>query len=134
MNSFFADLKHAREASGISLAEISDATLISMKLLEALENGNDTVVPQAYLRAFIREYAAVVGLDRDETMKKYDAWQKGKEALPQTAKAKQEPKPAAQPEISPGAAKETGIDKLRQLMPTLFKIGIAVVVLILIDI
>jgi transcriptional regulator with XRE-family HTH domain len=74
MNSFFDDLRSAREASGISLAEIADATLINIKMLEALERGHVEVVPQPYIRAFIREYATVIGLDPAETLKRYDGW------------------------------------------------------------
>ncbi len=133
MNSFFADLKRAREARGISLAEISDATLISMKMLEALESGDHKVVPQAYLRAFIREYAAVIGLDKEERMRRYDAWLREKDAVA----AKQADQPVLhQPpaDTSPLEVKESGVEKFQRLAPTFFKIGLAVIVLILIDI
>lgn len=130
MDSFFSELKAARERKGISLAEISDATLISLKMLEALERGNVTVVPQAYIRAFLRAYAGVVGLDIDETMTKYEEWLNGKNtptALP--------PHPApvdAQPE---GAEQqESSRDKFQRLAPMFFKITIAIVVLVLVDI
>jgi transcriptional regulator with XRE-family HTH domain len=73
MESFLAELRRAREEKGISLAEISAATFISEKMLEAVEQGNFTVLPQAYVRAFIREYALVVGLNADEVLRKYDA-------------------------------------------------------------
>jgi cytoskeletal protein RodZ len=134
MNSFFADLKHAREAKGISLGEISDATLISQKMLEALENGNDTIVPQAYLRAFIREYAAVIGLDKNETMKKYDAWLMEKEGSSPAAETRQTKVPESLPKVPPEPTAERSADKIRRLMPTFFKIGIAVMVLVLVDI
>lgn len=73
-DTFFSELKRAREQKGVTLEEISDATLINLKMLQALERGDVNTLPQAYVRAFIREYAALVGLDPRETMTKYDSW------------------------------------------------------------
>lgn len=72
MHPFYQELKSAREARGISLQEISTATLINLKFLEAIEQGNTTILPQTYVRAFIREYAQVVGLNPQETLRKYE--------------------------------------------------------------
>lgn len=72
MNSLFQDLKQAREAKQFTLNDVSDATLINVRFLEAIEQGNTDILPQAYVRAFIREYAGFVGLDPVEIMKRYD--------------------------------------------------------------
>jgi cytoskeletal protein RodZ len=72
MDSLFVKLKDAREAKHLTLADISEATLINEKLLKAIEEGNTSVLPQTYVRAFIREYASVVGLDPHEMMVMYD--------------------------------------------------------------
>ena len=72
MDSVFQELKHAREARHLSIEDVSDATLINASFLEAIERGNTTVLPQTYVRAFIREYASFVGLDPLEIMRKYD--------------------------------------------------------------
>jgi len=72
MDSLFQELKKAREAKGIPLAQISDITRITEEYLQAIENGNVKILPQAYVRAFIREYADVVGLSPDDVMAKYD--------------------------------------------------------------
>lgn len=72
MESLFEELKHAREAKRLSLSDIADATLINISYLGQIEQGNTNILPQAYVRAFIREYAATVGLDPDDVMKKYD--------------------------------------------------------------
>jgi cytoskeletal protein RodZ len=66
-------LKQAREAKNLSLADVSDTTFISIRFLEAIEVGKTDILPQAYVRAFIREYAAVVGLDTAEVMRRYDS-------------------------------------------------------------
>jgi len=71
--SFAAELKKARTEKQISLMDISAATRINMKFLEALEEGNFGVLPQTYIRAFIREYAEAVGYNVQQAMKNYDA-------------------------------------------------------------
>jgi cytoskeletal protein RodZ len=73
LESFAADLKKARVEKQISLMDISASTRINMKFLEALEEGNFSVLPQTYVRAFIREYADAVGYNVQEAMKQYDA-------------------------------------------------------------
>lgn len=78
LKKFAEDLKEARAKSGVSLQQIHNKTRIDIKFLEALENGNFEVLPEVYLRAFIREFASSVGLDETQTMKKYDAAKAGK--------------------------------------------------------
>jgi cytoskeleton protein RodZ len=73
----FLELKNAREAKGLTLEQISDITRIAETSLEAIERGEVSILPQAYVRAFIREYADTVGLDPAELMRKYDAMKTG---------------------------------------------------------
>jgi len=47
-------------------------TRISLKFLEALEAGNFEILPETYIRAFIRDYAKAIGLDPDETIRRFD--------------------------------------------------------------
>lgn len=134
MDPFFNELKKAREAQNISLAEISSATLIDVKMLEALEGGNVEVLPQAYIRAFLREYAGIVGLNPHETMKKYESWLKSNDSAPATP---QRPRKATAPEkTEPERTEEKKkfSDSSDTLGPTVLKIAAAVAVLILIDI
>jgi cytoskeletal protein RodZ len=95
MESFFQELRRAREQSNNSLQDISEQTLINIRFLEAIEQGNIAILPQAYVRAFIREYAAVIGLDPLETMKRYDR----ASALP--AEQSQETPPQPPPPSTP---------------------------------
>jgi len=67
-------LKHAREARGLSLREIATSTKISMVALEAVEAGDFSRLPGGiYSRAFIRAYAAAVGLDPEESVRDFVA-------------------------------------------------------------
>jgi cytoskeleton protein RodZ len=69
---FFEELRTAREAKGITLEDVSRATLIDLKYLTAIEEGREDVLPAAYLRAFIREYAGAIGLDPGAVIQQYD--------------------------------------------------------------
>jgi transcriptional regulator with XRE-family HTH domain len=72
MDSVFQELKRARENKRLSVNDIADATLINPRFLEAIEEGRTDILPQTYVRAFIREYASVVNLDPAEVMRHYD--------------------------------------------------------------
>lgn len=131
MESFFASLKHVREASGITLEEISDATLINLKMLEALERGEVASLPQAYVRAFIREYAAAIGLDPQETMRRYDAWLQAHPDVVRAAESRTQTPQAEQPvqrrQILPGIT-------VPLQLPLAWKVIAAVIVLVLVDV
>lgn len=72
LKSFGAELRRVREEQRISIMDISAATRINMKFLEAMEEGNFAILPQTYVRAFLREYAQCVSLSVDEVLAKYD--------------------------------------------------------------
>lgn len=57
----------------MSLAEISKATRIQAKYLEALESGDYRGLPaEVYVRGFLRSYARYLGLEDDAFVKLYD--------------------------------------------------------------
>jgi len=69
---FGAYLKDARERSGITLREIATNTKISMPLLEALERNDVSRLPGGiFLRSFVRAYAKEVGLDAEDTVRRF---------------------------------------------------------------
>ena len=72
------ELKNSREETEITLQEISSKTRIDLKFLEAIEKGEFEIMPEVYIRAFIKEYAAQIQLDPEEILKKYDLAKKGK--------------------------------------------------------
>jgi len=95
MDPFFQELKRTREAKQISLSDIADITLINVRFLEAIEQGNVSILPQTYIRAFIREYATVIGLDPEQALRKYEAAVAGG-SLPAAA----EPRRTSGPEVA----------------------------------
>jgi len=72
LESFGEQLRKGREAKQISLPEISEATRISVKFLQAIEAGKFSILPQAYIRAFIREYARAIDFDPEKAIQEYD--------------------------------------------------------------
>ncbi|MBI3005127.1 MAG: DUF4115 domain-containing protein [Ignavibacteriales bacterium] len=74
---FGEELRTLRQERRVSLMDISSSTRINMKFLEAIEAGRFSVLPQTYIRAFLREYADAVGAPVDEILTKYDEAARG---------------------------------------------------------
>ena len=71
--SFGEELRREREIRGISLKEISDATKISKRFLDALERNDHRTLPApVFTRGFVREYARYVGLNAEEMVNRYN--------------------------------------------------------------
>jgi cytoskeleton protein RodZ len=69
------DLKAAREARGLSLKDVFQATRVSVVNLEAVENGAfDRLPPPVYARNFIRKYARAVGVDEKPFLDRYERY------------------------------------------------------------
>jgi cytoskeleton protein RodZ len=66
MASFGENLRRERELRGVSLREIADATKISVRFLQALEDDRMDVLPGGlFPKAFVRQYARHLGLDAE---------------------------------------------------------------------
>lgn len=66
-------LKRERELRGVSLEEVSTATRIPSKYLEALENDQwDQLPGGVFNRGFIKSISRYLGLDEDSLMAEYD--------------------------------------------------------------
>lgn len=69
---FGASLREERERRGVSLRDIATTTKISVSSLEALERNQVSRLPGGvFTRAFVRSYAAEVGLDPDRTVQDF---------------------------------------------------------------
>ncbi|ADY84685.1 Putative transcriptional regulator [Lactobacillus delbrueckii subsp. bulgaricus 2038] len=72
MSGIGEQLRKAREAKGFSISDIEKATKIQSRYLEAIENNDFDKLPgDFYVRAFIRQYAQIVGLDGKELLSQY---------------------------------------------------------------
>lgn len=78
IKTFAADLKAVREDKNLTLKDISQQTRLNVTILENIENGEFTFQPQAYIRAFLKQYINSLDLDMDETLFDYDLARSGK--------------------------------------------------------
>jgi cytoskeletal protein RodZ len=95
------ELKETRQEQGYSLEQIYGRTRIDLKFLRAIESGHFDIMPDVYMNAFIKEYAAFIGLDSEKILKKYESAKKGinyddsePEVVEETIKEKAEVKPS----------------------------------------
>lgn len=79
LEKFAKELKAEREAKKVSLLQVAAKTRLDIKYLKEMEQGNFTFLPDLYVKAFIKDYAKVLDLNIDITLKKYEAAKKGKE-------------------------------------------------------
>jgi cytoskeleton protein RodZ len=72
MPAFGENIRREREMRGVSLEEISFATKISLRFLEAIEREDFSKLPGGiFSRSFIRSYARYLGLDEERVVAEY---------------------------------------------------------------
>lgn len=72
MSSVGEILKNTREAKGITIEQVAEATSIRVLYLEAIESEQFNQVPgEVYLKGFIRNYANYIGLNGPAMVEKY---------------------------------------------------------------
>ena len=80
------ELKAAREALGLSLADVFQRTRISVANLQAMENNDFHRLPTStYSKNFIKTYARTLGIDSEPILVKYEDYlnsRKGVQKLP----------------------------------------------------
>ena len=76
--SFFSLLKSHREAKGVEIQEIAEYTKINPKYLRAIESGDFKVLPNVYMRLFLRSYAQFIGADTEQALDDYELHTTGK--------------------------------------------------------
>lgn len=99
MNPFSEELRKAREARQLTLADIAQQTRIHIKYLQAIEQGTFDVLPQTYVRAFIKAYADTVGLNAADALRRYDI-HSTPEHRSETAVTMDEAKLSLRPEVA----------------------------------
>ena len=72
MAAFGENLRREREMRGVSLEEISAATKISLRFLQAVEQEDFAKLPGGiFARSFIRSYARYLGLEEERVLAEY---------------------------------------------------------------
>ena len=101
--SFGEELRREREIRAISLKEIADATKISKRFLEAIENNDHKTLPApVFTRGFVREYARYLGLNAEEMVNRYNYAAAGDDRIEKSAHLDRlTPKPSDAPAVPP---------------------------------
>lgn len=72
MNEIGEILKEARIEQGYTLDDLQQTTKIQKRYLQAIEDGNPDILPgRFYARAFVKQYADIVGLDGEELLEEH---------------------------------------------------------------
>lgn len=77
LKKFAEELKEARVKSNLTIEQIFSKTRIDRKYLQAIEDGNFSIMPEVYIRAFVKEYAKAIKLNPVEIIEKFDLAKKG---------------------------------------------------------
>lgn len=98
MPSFGETLKRERELRQISLREISEATKINLRYLEALERDDFRHLPGGvFNKGFVRAFAQFIGIDAEAMVTAYLDEERSQSGTPAPAAALPESVPAAPP-------------------------------------
>ena len=86
------ELKQAREKKQLTQEQIASKLKIDLRFIQNMENGNFVFLPDIYVKAYLKEYAKAIGLDKDLIIKKYELAKQGKtlEQVLEEEKKKQE--------------------------------------------
>jgi len=87
LDKYSEELRETREKKGITLQQMAAKTRIDIKFLEAIDNGNFSFLPELYVKAFLKQYAKVVGLDEKETIERYENAKEGKLIMKEEGKS-----------------------------------------------
>ena len=95
---FYQKLKEARKNKNISFQDIEEKTKINIRYIKAIEEGDFDILPNTYVRLFIRSYTEILGLNQSEILKEFDAVSLKKSNIP---------KPLTKAIIKPTSIKST---------------------------
>jgi len=110
------ELRAARQARSLSIDDIARTTKISHRVLRAIESNTYEAIPRGpFMRGYLMAYAAVVGLDGEELVRRF------REEL--------EPAPAPEPTVQPAEDAYDASDMSAAGWPShILQIGVIVII------
>jgi cytoskeleton protein RodZ len=108
-------LRRAREAKGLSVADVQAETRIRRGYLDALErgSGHEVFPGRPYHRAFLKTYARVLGMDVPAVLSMFDRDAEGSAIVQEPTPLATSPVPAVVPAKGTGRATRPGLLTLR---------------------
>ena len=124
---FLQELKEARLNKKISLQDISGATRINIRFLEAIEQGDFDILPKPYVKSFIKQYAKYIEFDENKIIAQFEEYKDSKSGQQEYKESRPEKNYIPKPETIP-------LPKLKSMFLSLAVVGgIALIVYILIS-
>ena len=71
---FYNLFSDKRTETGKDLSEFADATKINIKYLEAIESGDFDILPNVYIRLFLRSYAEILDINAEKILEEYNTY------------------------------------------------------------
>ena len=71
---FYTQFSEKRNNSNKNLSEIAESTKINIKYLEAIELGDFDILPNVYIRLFLRSYAEYLELNAEKILSEYNEY------------------------------------------------------------
>lgn len=103
-------LKKARESKSITIDQVSKKTRINSEVLIALEEGRcDQMLSYTYVKSFLKQYCAFLGLDPVEMMRQYSSARQER-----TGERPVQPRPVEAKKPEPAPEKKSPVMPLRQ--------------------
>lgn len=129
-------LKNSREAKGITIEQVAEATSIRLLYLKAIEDEQFDIVPgEVYLKGFIRNYANYLGLNGPALVEQYKerAAGSGRQEVPPTTDHKQESRQESVVPVSKRreARTKNGAENLLSLLKMFVTVRSLIAVLVL---
>lgn len=90
MTNFYEELRESRLARGLSIEDISSVTKINPQYLHAIESGEYDLLPDPYIVLFIKAYAKEIGIDPDDTARRYRLFRSAEELPKEKRRARRE--------------------------------------------
>lgn len=79
LQQFAQELRSLREERGITLIQISNRTKIDIKFLQAIEEGKFDILPELYIRAFIKEFCQTIDVNAKQFIDRFDSIKNGRD-------------------------------------------------------
>jgi len=126
MTNFYEELRESRLARGLSIEDISSVTKINPMYLHAIETGEYDLLPEPYIVLFIKAYAKEIGIDPDDTARRYRLFRSAEELPKEKRRARRE--------LAEGEKNDTSETKPKKKSPSLLIGGTAIFILLLLSV